>query len=379
MATRPTVSVYDASNPKNILTKVSLPGVFSAPIRPDLINFVHTQMNKNRLQAYAVDAERAGMQTAALSWGTGRAVARIPRVPGGGTHRAGQGAFGNMCRGGRMFNPTRVWRRWHRKISLGHRRYAVASAVAASGVTALVMARGHRVAQVSELPLVLGGDKLAEIAQTKTAYALLEAVGLSQDVDKSKESKTIRAGVGKTRNRKYQSRKGPLLVHTDNGSALVRSVKNLPGLDVCHVDDLNLLQLAPGGHMGRLIVWTSEAFAKLDQLFGDAPGAKSALKTGFTLPRSSMQSADVARIINSDEVQNVVRPVRASKKHALRKFNPLKNKDAMIKLNPYASARVRSELRQEQARAAAKAEKKTTKATGTTRAQKKAFVAKLLN
>ena len=35
-------------------------------------------------------------------------MSRIPRVPGGGTHRAGQGAFGNMCRGGRMFAPTKV-------------------------------------------------------------------------------------------------------------------------------------------------------------------------------------------------------------------------------------------------------------------------------
>ncbi|CAM9319130.1 unnamed protein product, partial [Ectocarpus fasciculatus] len=50
--------------------------------------------------------------TSAESWGTGRAVSRIPRVQGGGTQRAGQGAFGNMCRGGRMFSPTKIWRRW---------------------------------------------------------------------------------------------------------------------------------------------------------------------------------------------------------------------------------------------------------------------------
>lgn len=37
-----------------------------------------------------------GHQTSAESWGTGRAVARIPRVRGGGTHRSGQGAFGNV-------------------------------------------------------------------------------------------------------------------------------------------------------------------------------------------------------------------------------------------------------------------------------------------
>lgn len=46
-----------------------------------------------------------------LACDAGRAVSRIPRVPGGGTHRAGQGAFGNMCRGGRMFAPTKVYLR----------------------------------------------------------------------------------------------------------------------------------------------------------------------------------------------------------------------------------------------------------------------------
>ena len=44
---------------------------------------------KNKRQAYAV-SEKAGHQTSAESWGTGRAVARIPRVGGGGTHRSGQ-------------------------------------------------------------------------------------------------------------------------------------------------------------------------------------------------------------------------------------------------------------------------------------------------
>lgn len=68
-------------------------------------------------------------QTSAESWGTGRAVARIPRVGGGGTQRSGQGAFGNMCRGGRMFAPTKIWRRWHRKVNINQKRYAVASAL----------------------------------------------------------------------------------------------------------------------------------------------------------------------------------------------------------------------------------------------------------
>merc|ERR1711990_530992 len=47
---------------------------------------------------------------------------------------------GNMCRGGRMFAPTKTWRRWHRKINVAQKRYAMCSAIAATGVPALVMA-----------------------------------------------------------------------------------------------------------------------------------------------------------------------------------------------------------------------------------------------
>ena len=116
------------------------------------------------------------MQTAAESWGTGRAVSRIPRVPGGGTHRAGQGAFGNMCRGGRMFAPTKTWRRWHRKVNVNLKRYAVASALAASALPSLVMARGHRVDAVPELPLVVD-DSAESLTKTAKAVQLLEARG----------------------------------------------------------------------------------------------------------------------------------------------------------------------------------------------------------
>jgi len=138
---RPLVSVLSEKG-ESTNVQVKLPMIFKAPIRPDLVSFIHEQIRKNHRQAYAVSKE-AGHQTSAESWGTGRAVARIPRVRGGGTHRSGQGAYGNMCRGGRMFAPTRVWRRWHRRVNVAQKRYAICSAVAATGVPGLVMARGH--------------------------------------------------------------------------------------------------------------------------------------------------------------------------------------------------------------------------------------------
>merc|ERR1711981_451895 len=203
MAARPVVTVQSTSDEAG--KQVQLPAVFLAPIRPDIVTFVHTSMNKNRRQAYAVNKD-AGHQTSAESWGTGRAVARIPRVPGGGTHRAGQGAFGNMCRGGRMFNPTKTWRKWHRKINVNQRRYAVCSALAASALPSLVMARGHRVEDVPEVPLVVND------LETSKAKAMLEAVGVYDDVEKSKASFVVRVGKGKMRNRRHVQRRGPLVV-----------------------------------------------------------------------------------------------------------------------------------------------------------------------
>ena len=68
------------------------------------------------------------------------------------------------------------------------------------------------------------------------------------------------------------------------------------------MDRLNLLQLAPGGHLGRFIVWTQSAFEKLDTIFGSTETA-SAVKKGYKLPRPCMANSDLARLINSDEIQ----------------------------------------------------------------------------
>uniref|UniRef100_A0A7I4C028 Large ribosomal subunit protein uL4 n=1 Tax=Physcomitrium patens TaxID=3218 RepID=A0A7I4C028_PHYPA len=243
-AARPLVTVQSIDGGEKG-AQASLPAVFLAPIRPDVVATVHTALAKNKRQPYAVSV-KAGHQTSAESWGTGRAVSRIPRVPGGGTHRAGQGAFGNMCRGGRMFAPTKIWRRWHRKVNLNQKRYAIASALAASAVPSLVLARGHKIEQVPEVPLVLA-DGAEHIEKTSAAVKLLKLMGAYADVEKVKASHSIRAGKGKMRNRRYVSRRGPLVVYGTEGAKLVKAFRNIPGVEIVSVDRLNLLQLAPGG------------------------------------------------------------------------------------------------------------------------------------
>ena len=117
MTTRNLVKVFNAESPNTVVGEIPLPDVFKAPIRADIVKSVFNDLSKNKRQAHGVNKD-AGMLYNAESWGTGRAVARIPRVGGSGTSRSGQGAFGNMCRGGRMFNPKATWRRWHRKVNL---------------------------------------------------------------------------------------------------------------------------------------------------------------------------------------------------------------------------------------------------------------------
>lgn len=332
-ASRPLVNVYDLNGEAS--EQVALPAVFTAPIRPDIVQFVHANLLLNSRQPYAV-SEKAGKQTSAESWGTGRAVSRIPRVPGGGTHRAGQGAFGNMCRGGRMFAPTHVWRRWHRKTNRNMRRYAVVSAIAASAVPSLLLARGHRIGRVPEVPLVVD-DSAEGLTKTKEALALLKKLGAAEDAERAKRSRAIRKGKGKSRNRRHVVKKGPLVVYGSD-SGIVRAFRNLPGLSLRCVDRLHLPQLAPGSQVGRFIIWTKSAFEKLDQVFGTFD-VESEMKKGYKLPRSIVHTADMTRIIESDEVQGVVRAPKEPEEHnrmKVRKMNPLKSRKAMFKLNPHA-------------------------------------------
>ena len=70
-----------------------------------------------------------------------------------------------------------------------------------------------------------------------------------------------------------------------------------------------------------------------------------------------MVNADLARIIYSDEVQSVVKPIKKEVKRAPLKKNPLKNLNVMLKLNPYAMTARRMALLAEAQRVKAKHEK----------------------
>jgi large subunit ribosomal protein L4e len=265
-----------------------------------------------------------------------------------------------------MFAPTKTWRRWHRHTNLTERRHAICSALAASAVPSLVMARGHRVERVPEVPLVVD-DSIQAITRTKDALKIFEAVGALEDINKAKESRQMRTGSGKHRNRRYVNRRGPLVVFGNN-SGISKAIRNLPGVDVAHVDRLNLLQLAPGGHLGRFVIWTASAFARLDSLYSS--------KAGYTIPRPMVTNADLDRIITSEEIQSKLRAKRLPTKRTGTKPNPLVNLKALAKLNPYAIAARRSQIKADANKARKKAAKVAKKRCTPEQVKKAKVVAK---
>lgn len=195
------------------------------------------------------------------------------------------------------------------------RRYATCSALAASAAPPLLLARGHQIMSVAEVPLVIDSAlfEAAAVARTAAATTLLRAVGAGPDLDKVKGSKKLRAGKGKLRGRRHRQRRGPLVIYDPevDGRELVKAFRNINGVESCPVTALNLLQLAPGGHLGRFIIWTSAAFKALDEIYGSTT-EPSALKRDFLLPSNVVSQADLTRLINSSEIQSSLNALRVT-------------------------------------------------------------------
>jgi len=222
---------------------------------------------------------------------------------------------------------------------VNQRRYAMCSAIAATGIPAVVMSKGHRIEQIPEVPLVVS-NKVQEMKKTKEAVQFLKKFKAWSDIEKVYKSRRFRAGKGKMRNRRRIQRRGPLVIF-DKDQGIVRAFRNIPGITLLNVDRLNLLKIAPGGHVGRFCIWTEAAFKKLDRLYGTWKKS-STLKTGYNLPMPKMTNTDLQRLLKSDEITAALRPKRKPGTRRIQKKNPLKNSRVMQRLNPYTAVQKRA-------------------------------------
>lgn len=256
------VRVYDLEGKP--VREVKLPPIFVTPYRPDLIRRAFISSLTARIQPQGRDP-MAGKRTTAESLGVGYGIARVPRVKGDRYPKANQAAFVPMAVGGRRAHPPKVEKVVFERINRKEKQLAVMSAIAATADFNLVSGRGHVVDGVPELPLVVV-DELEEISRTASIRVFLKRLGVWGDVERAKRGRKIRPGKGKFRGRRYKRRRGPLIVIGRDGG-IVRAARNLSGVDVVEARNLSVIHLAPGGHAGRLTIWTESALRQLEERF----------------------------------------------------------------------------------------------------------------
>lgn len=250
------VNVYSIEG--EVKEEIELPAIFNEEYRPDLIKRAVLSAQSARIQPWGNDP-MAGKRTSAESWGSGRGVAKVPRIKG--SSKAG---FIPQAIGGRKAHPVRAEKNHHEKVNNKERRFAIRSAIAATTNPELVAARGH-VVDAEQLPIIVEDD-IEAVKTASETREIFEKLGVYDDVIKAKNSKHIRAGRGKTRGRKYKQGKGPLVVvGEDKGISL--GARNHAGVDIVVADNLNAELLAPGTHAGRLTIFTKSAVEKLGGLF----------------------------------------------------------------------------------------------------------------
>ena len=240
----------------SVIQEIDLPPVFEMEYRPDLIKKAFLVMRANRRQPYGA-SPNAGKDYVAESHGPGRGMARVPRLDSGRAARA-PGTYH-----GRRAHPPKVEKVWARKINKKEKLLARLSAIAATANLDLVKQRGHH--YEGELPLIIE-NKFEEIEKVKDALSVFEKIGVIKDIERAKEGKHIRAGKGKMRGRKYKVPKS-LLIVAANKEKIEKAASNLVGVDVVTADEVNTEHLAPGGHAGRLTLYTLNAINRIGEKY----------------------------------------------------------------------------------------------------------------
>ena len=268
--------VYDISveSGKNI----TLPSAFETDVRTDVVRKAVRVSRANRRQAYGSKQQKGkkrpmpGMRHSVEWWGKGRGVSRILRKTGAKT-----GAENPHTRGGRRAHGPKVEEDWSMAINTTERRLARDSALAATTDKEIVSTRGHRFHdEIDTLPLIIGdykevrdeGEESMDIEAfslehpTRKLIAILESLGLGDDLQRARDGRKVRAGKGTMRGRRHRTPKSVLMVVSQK-SGLAMAGRNIPGVDVVSVRDLAAEDLAPGGDVGRLTVFTKKAVEEL--------------------------------------------------------------------------------------------------------------------
>ncbi len=236
-----------------VLKQIELPQQFEAAARDDLIKRA-VLSEESKLYQPKGNYKFAGLETSARykgrkeDFGTVKNKG-IPHLP----HEVlPKGQLGKVKRvphavKGRRAHPPKPEKILIEKMNPKEYQRALISAIAMTADRKAVVARCSSDIGVS-LPIVME-DSFEKLAKTSDVEKVLVALKLDRFVEKAKRSGS----------------KAPLMVVA--GGAVLKAARNLPGVDVVTADALQVRQLAPGTHPGRITLFSESALLKLGQRF----------------------------------------------------------------------------------------------------------------
>ena len=258
-------TVYSIKGEK--VKQIDLPIQFEEEYRPNIIRRAFLVIRSHLRQPYGAKPKAGQRSSAVLSrrrrdykTSYGHGLSRIPRktIWRRGRQFGWVGAFSPGTVGGRKAHPPKAEKIQELKINKKERKKAIRSAIAATANPVLVKERNPTLSL--NLPIIVESE-FEKINKTKEAKKVLENLGLKKELERT-EKKKIRAGKGKMRNRKYKKKVGPLIV-VSYDCPLLKAAPNIPGVDICPINSLNALLLAPGSKPGRLTIYTESAIENL--------------------------------------------------------------------------------------------------------------------
>ena len=243
---------------------IELPNVFETEINRTLIHRAFINLQTHGFQKHSTKPT-AGTEVVADSNDppTGRGISRIARMKGGGGGRSGQAGEVASTRGGRQAHPPIAAKVIYKKINKKENKLALCSALAATTSKELVENRGHKVEGIDAFPLIISDD-IEKVSKTSELIKILNDLKITQDVDRLRSRKR-RTGKVALRGRVSKVGKSALFVvsKTENIS---KAVGTIPGIDVCAAKNLSVLNLAPGGTLIRLTVFSKKAIEEIAEI-----------------------------------------------------------------------------------------------------------------
>lgn len=248
-------------------SSIELPKEFSAVIREDIVSKVIE--TKKKQQPYS-PSPVAGKQHSAKGkvrhirhvWrsGYGRGQSRVPRkiFSRKGSQFVWEAAEVPQAKGGMRAHPPKIVQ-FLRDLRINKKELNIAfeSALSATANEKYLLKKYSNLEKIDKkVPLVIS----SEITKLKTKEILSSLRNiLGKELFKiALRKKSVRAGRGKLRGRKYKSNAGMLFVLGNNEKLKINA------FEIKRVNELNVADLAKGG-LGRLTIYTENAIKNLGE------------------------------------------------------------------------------------------------------------------